>query len=388
MEYTFSTVYMAIIASNILLILLTCFFRNKKIMINAGYRLLAIFVVLTFIRFLLPFEMPFAKTLMLPEWISVVISRIQHPLLYIGNYELSLWAILQIIWGTGFLIKLVQYIRLQLQTRYYILTHMWDVSKTEPYQSILDKICAEKKHKNAFQVAEVAGLKMPLLYGIVKPHILLPKDYSISEEDLYYVLAHETSHHFHHDLITKFLVRFIDMIYWWNPFCRTLTRQTDIILEMRIDDVITDSDGHTIANYLRCLLQLTENVAEAGPISGAVSMPLLTLPKDKDSDMEKRFEMLAASNQKKRYSLNLILLALVLCLYLSSYTFVLEAYYATPENVEATFAPTEADFYAILKEDNTYDIYYGDIFLENTDSLEYHGEIQIYTEKEYYHEEH
>ncbi len=388
MEYSFSTVYMAIIASNILLILLTCFFRNKNIMINAGYRLLAIFIVLTIIRFLLPFEMPFAKRILFPEWISAYITPIRHIWFTIGSIDVTIWLFLQIIWAIGFVVKLVPYIRLQLQSRYYILSHMWDVSHKEPYQSLLDTICAEHKRKNTFCVAEVTGLKIPVLYGIIKPYILLPKEQNLTEEELYYILAHEASHHFHHDLITKFLVRLIDMIYWWNPFCRVLTKQTDMILEMRIDDVITDSEKHSIQDYLRCLIQLKESITESNPVSDAVSMPLFSSYADDSEDLVKRFEMLVSSNQKKKHSLNIAFLILVLSLYLSSYTFILEAFYATPENIEDTFTPTEAGFYAIQKEDNTYDIYYDNLFIENTDSLEYYEGIQIYTEKEIYHEKH
>jgi len=388
MEYSFSTVYMAIIASNILLIVLTFVFRNKKIMINIGYRLLAIFVVLTLVRFLLPIEMPFAKTILLPEWISVGITKILHPICYISDYAFCVWSILQILWMIGFVVKLIRYIQLQRKDRYYILSHMWDVTHTEPYQSIMKSICEERKRKNVFGVAEVAGLKIPILYGIFKPYILLPKDHTIPEKNLYYILAHEASHHFHHDLITKLLVRLIEMAYWWNPFCRILTKQADMILEMRVDDVITSCDKHSIQDYLHCLVQLKENTTEPQPISHVVSIPLFAFVADHDEDMEKRFDMLMSSNQKKKHFANVIMFILVLGVYLSSYAFIFEARYISPEHENNTFSPTKDDFYAIQRKDNTYDIYYGDLLIENTDSLEYHRGIQIYTEKEYYHEEH
>lgn len=389
MDYTFSTVYMAIIASNILLILLTIVFRSKKIMINTGYRLLAIFVIMTLIRFLLPFEMPFTKTIALPEWISFVVTWIRHIWFSIGSVDITVWLFLQIVWILGFVVKLALYIKVQFKDRYYILSHMWDVTHAEPYQSILEEICKERNRKNVFGVAEVAGLKIPLLYGIVKPYILLPKDHHIPEKDLYYIFAHEASHHFHHDLITKFLVRLIDMVYWCNPFCRILTKQTDMILEMRIDDVITDLKEQHIKNYLNCLIDLKERATEPDPVSHIASMPLFSSENDDQSnDLEKRFEMLIASNQKKKQSLNIIMLLLVIGIYLSSYAYIFEAYYANHENLGNSFAPTTDAFYAIQKEDNTYDIYYGEIFLENTSSLEYHEGIKIYTEKEYYHEEH
>jgi len=381
MEYSFSTVYTAIIASNIILILLTFVFRSKRVMINAGYRILALFVVMTLVRFLLPFEMPFTKRILFPDWISVVITWVRHPLFYIGDYGFCVWTILQIVWIIGFVVKLTKYIKLQSKNKYYILSNMWDVTHTEPYESLLQKICEERKRKNTFKVGEIVGLEIPILYGIVRPYILLPKNHNISEQDLYYILAHEASHHFHHDLITKFLVRLIAMIYWWNPFCHILTKQTDIILEMRVDDVITHSDERNIQDYLQCLIELKESTIENGPIPETISMPLFTISKlTQEDDMEKRFEMLIFSKQKKNHSLNIMLLALVLSLYLSSYAFIFEAFYAYPSIVEDTFSSTTDEFYAIQKEDNTYDIYFGELFIENTNSLDYYGEIQIYTE--------
>lgn len=392
MHFSFSTVYMAIIASNVLLILLTFCFRSKKLMVNIGYRLLAIFSVITLIRFLLPIELTVTRTILLPAWISSWLSLVRHGLFYIGEFKVSLWAILLTIWLLGFGLKLVLYIRKYLRTRYHILSHMWDVTGKERYQSILTQVCREQKKPNSFVITEVAGLKVPMLFGMFKPHILLPKEHSLSDTDLYYIFAHEASHHFHHDLVTKFIIRLICMIYWWNPFCNILAKQTDTILEMRIDDVITVSDAHTIKGYLECLTLLTEQVAEDSPVSEEVCMPLLPShskrdKKEKDGDITKRFEMLVAYSAKKNHFVNLALLLVVVAIYVSSYAFILEAHYALPDVAETTMAPSEVGIYAIQKEDNTYDIYYGDTLMENTDSLELYPGIPIYTEKENYDEQ-
>lgn len=384
MLFTFSTVYTAIIVSNVLLILLTLFMRNQKIMIQIGYKLLTIFVLFTFIRFLLPIEMPFTKTLLLPEWLSYLISRVRHPLFLLGGYEISLWTFLLLIWAVGFVVKLILYIRDQAKSRYYILSHMWDVTTKERYQPILSKICRDAGKKNPFTIVEVAGLNTPLLYGIFKPHILLPKDNQLTETELHYVLAHEASHHFHHDLVTKLIANIIAMVYWWNPFCHMFVKQTAVILEMRIDDIVTPLDHYDVKDYMECLVNLTEQVAKACPISTDMTMPLLSRS-DKESrgDMTKRFEMLLDFQSKKRHLLNLLVLLFVGVMYISSYLFIWEAKYGSSEYLEDTFSAINEDtIYAILRDDNTYDVYYGDLLIENTDSLECYPGIQIYTEKE------
>lgn len=392
MNFSFSSVYMAVISSNLLLIILTLCFLNKKIMVNAGYKLLALFIAFTLIRFLLPFEFSFTYTLNLPEWISAIIVAIRHPWFYIGTYGVSPWTVLQAIWLSGFAIKLVRYIITQRKARYYILSHMWDVTKNERYQSILSEICREKGKPNHFTIVEVEGIQSPLLYGIRQPHILLPKDYELSDADLYYVFAHEAAHHFHHDLLAKTVIHFIDMIYWWNPFCRILVKQTDGILEMRIDDIVTVSKDRTVNNYIACLLNLADYNPKACPLSLDVCMPLWVIDKPKgyytkdESIITRRFDMLQKSGEKKNHVLNLVLLLSVLSIYLVSHAFIWEAFYTPPEVEENTLAPSDDSVYAIEREDNTYDIYINGKYMETVDSLEYYPGIKVYTEKEYLNE--
>lgn len=385
MQFSFSTLYMAIIASNVLLILLTFCFRSKKIMINAGYKLLSFFLICTMVRFLLPFELPFTRTVSLPEWISSLITWVRHPLFHIGEWKFRLWTLLLFIWFLGFVIKLIKYIRLQAKTKYAILSHSLNATDKEPFKHLIQQICTERNQKNRFQIFTVSGIDTPRLYGIFKPCILIPETLELSEKDWYYVLVHEASHHFHKDLLIKLLIRIVDMIYWWNPFCRILVHQTDTILEMRIDDKITTSDYQTIRDYLRCLIQISEHAEALLSLPASVTIPFFS---PDDDVIEKRFTMLTAPTQRTNHLLNLSLLLIVLSINLLSYTFILEAYYISPTNVENTIEVTDNAFYAILKEDNTYDIYYDGFFLENTDTLEYYIGIQVYTEKEYEDEAH
>lgn len=380
-QFSFATVYMTVLTSNILLILLTFCFRNKKIMINAGYRLLSVFAVLTLVRFLLPFELPFTRTIILPEFISKGIFWVRHPLFHIWSFEINYWNILLLIWFIGIVIKLILHIRRQSVARYSILANRLDVTAEKRYQSILENICHRMNRRNCFRIFEVDGLNTPHLYGIFSPCILLPAHFNPSEENLYYTFLHEASHHFHHDLLTKQIVNLLDIIYWWNPFCRILIKQTDIILEMRIDDLVTEANSAEIKNYLHCLIDMAEAGMQSTNIPDMVSISLL--PDDEDV-LTKRFEMLIASSQKKNRILNLLLLLLVLGIHFSSYAFIIEGSYHTEEVQETSFSVSADNTYAILKEDGTYDVYGFGLLLENTDSLDYYGpDIPIYTEKEY-----
>ncbi len=383
-NYSFSTVYTAVITSNLLLILITLFFYNRKIMINAGYKLLALFIALTALRFVLPLELPFTKTILLEEYeaLSQAISYVRHPLFQVSDYEISPWTFIQAIWLIGFIILLVRYIREHLKARYFVLANSLDVTDTEPYQSLLERICKERGKRNCFRILSVTGIQTPMLYGVLCPCILIPENQKFSDEDLYYSIAHEASHHFHGDLLIKKIVKFIAMVYWWNPFCYILVRKMDTILEMRVDDVITASGKETIVSYLHSLLEIGERSADAAEqaLTKTVTMSLLS---KEDDELTKRYFMMTSSDQKKKLGLNVILGVLVIGLFVGSYLVIFEAHYATDEVEAESDEPTTANSYIILKDDGTYDVYFNGFFIENTDSLEFYpSDIPIYTEKE------
>lgn len=380
LEFSFATVYMTVLTSNLLLILLTFCFRNKKIMINAGYRLLWVFAVLTVVRLLLPFEFPFTRTIALPQVISQAIFWVRYALFYIGSFEVTCWKILLLIWLCGSVIKSAKYIHHQVNFRYYILANQLEVTNAERYQKTIERVCSDMNRKNIFRIYEIDGLHIPHLYGIFRPCILIPTNFNPSDENLYYTFLHEASHHFHHDLLIKQIIMLIDIVYWWNPFCRTLRKQTDIILEMRIDDVVTSTNSEKIKGYLHCLIDLAERGVQSTNLVNSATISLLP---DDDDTLTKRFEMLIASSQKKNNTLNLTLLFPVIVLQLLSHLFILEANYYTEEVQETTIGITQDNAYAIQKEDGTYDVYGFGLLLENTDSLDYYPGIPIYTEKEY-----
>lgn len=384
MDYSFSTVYMTVIVCNILLALITICFQNTKILINMGYKLLALFVSFCFLRLLLPFEFPFANRVILPEWISFVIYRIRHSFASIAGYDVSIWTILQAVWLIGILVRLIYYLYKYQKSRYKIMTNSLDITESARYQTILDQICRERGKKNNFRILETTGIISPMITGVFNPWIMLPDHIQYTDKDLYYVFLHETAHHFHHDLFIKHCVSLITIVYWWNPLCYILVKKTNNILEMRVDDKVTSSDPETICAYLNCLYNLMDqalSVPMPTPLfSGAIGIDMVL--------MKKRFAMLTQTKQKRNIFLNVAISVLVFGLFAWSYLYIYEGSYIPPEIAETTHSITESNGCAVLKQDGTYDIYYdGTIFLENVDSLEcYSSDIPIYIEKEFVNE--
>lgn len=379
MSFSFSTVYMTVLISNLLLLLMFLCFRNTKLLINAGYQLLAFFVMFISLRFLLPIEFPFATNVLLPKWLSRIVSQICHPLFNWGNTPISIWTFLLLIWGVGIIVHLAKYIRLTKRIRHQIFTNALDITSREPYASVLEQICNDYNRKNSFRILQVTGISTPMLYGIRHPFILIPESLSLSGDDLYYTLLHETSHHFHHDLLIKQLIKLITILYWWNPLCYLLNHQVNTVLEMRIDQKAASSNKATILAYLNCLLHLAEQSSVQQHQMELSTMHLL--PEHRDV-LTMRFQML--THQKKRLALTLTFLLLFIATFISSYLVIFEAYYASPEVLETTIGQTIDNTYAVQKADGTYDIYFQNVFIENTASLEYYiSDIPIYAEDEF-----
>lgn len=77
-------------------------------------------------------------------------------------------------------------------------------------------------------------------------------------------------------------------------------------------------------------------------------------------------------------SLHIAILAVTVALYLFSYLFIFEARYIVPE--DNIFDATDPSIYAVITENDTYEVYYGGFLLETVDSLENHNsEITIYS---------
>lgn len=377
MHYSFSTVLMTILASNLIIILITLCFRYEKLMVSVGYRLLAVFLVLTLIRFLLPFELPFTRTLYLPEFLSIFIFYFRH-IFFEGNFfNISLWSIFECIWLIGALVCLYRHIRTHNGSARYIAAFGRDITGKEPVQTILAEICG--KRKNPFRVTVIPDLAVPQIFGFLSPRILIPDYMDPDSEEFRFSLHHEAYHYFHHDLLIKEAVNLLCILYWWNPACRLFRKQVGLILEMHVDDSLVNRDSDVATAYMGSLIHILETASDR-PAS-IPSDSTVALASEETEELMQRFQMLCHKRSKTRIPMFLLLLAVVASIYLCSYEIILEAKYTVPAENDSTTFNSFTGFYAVLKEDGTYDLYLNGIFTENLESLDYYPDIPVLTEE-------
>lgn len=373
MNFSFSTLLMAFLASNILVVFIALCFRRQKILLSVGYKVLVVFLFLTILRFIFPIELPVAKTVQIPGFLSPVITFLRHPFFRPLGLRLSPWFVFIIVWVIGSLHYLRLYIKDCIAMRSLVAGAIKEVTYEEPYASLLAQICGRRR--NRFRILITGSIETPCLYGIVRPYILLPKDMPLTREELYYVLRHEVTHHNYHDLLTKRVVRIMFIIYWWNPACRMLRKQVELLLEMRIDGTLVKKDQNVAQEYMMTLFRVADLA-----IDNKYQLPAgdkISMAGEGSSALSQRIDMMLRERKKANALLAVALCVLITMIYLGSYLFTFESFYAPQGIVENTFS-TPDKIYAVLKEDGTYDIYLFDVLIENVESLDgYPADIQI-----------
>lgn len=384
LNFGFSSVLISVLSCNLLIIFIAVIFRHPSVILRIGFRLLSVFLILTAVRFLFPFELPISTNLNFPEGISRFIVFLRNHRFTVYDRNFSIWNFMEMIWAIGFLVLLIRYLR-----NYYVLHKMiqecgHDVPSK--YYTLLKDICDGRKVGNHIRIIRVPFIQGPMVCRFRDYYILLPESLVLKEREMYFVLHHETSHIFHHDLRTKFLIQMVCMMYWWNPFCFFLKRQTNLLLESRVDQTVALSDPETKADYMECLLKITEQIYQNQQLKNAIG---ISFSSRRRSLLYDRFHLLIKNDSTTAPRKSMYFLLVPVCMvYLFSFLYIFEGYYIPSETEQLSESPTSEDTYIIRNDDGTYDVYYNDIFLETTDSLTYYpNDCKIYSSKEVYENE-
>jgi len=389
MQASLSTVMMAVLTTNAFLIILVLCLTNKKLLIHVGHRLLALFVLFTALRFIFPIEFPFTIPIKLPHGLSRIMKHCYTRLFLINGQPFSLWDIFKVIWLVGFLIGLIVHIISYYRASRYLILYGKELTNTDPYKKLLNEICQSKGKANCFRVIELPGLDIPAIFGIIHPRILIPENFIQSEKQLQYILHHETSHHFNHDLLLKNMIKLITLVYWWDIFSWLLNYQTDVILEMRIDNTLIKVDSNATEEYLQCLIDIAEQGSGKKNISGSLTLGFLPSGL---KDLKRRFHLMTNNQAPLPVYWKLCPIFVTFLFYLLSYTVILEGYippqehiasdYTHPEDYETDdyIFPTSDNSYFIDNGDGTYDYYINNRRLDTVSSLQYYPDnTPIYT---------
>lgn len=379
-RFSFSSFYMSIIFSNIIIVILYVIFRSRKRMARMGLISLAAILCAAATRMIFPVEFLFlSRNIHLPQDVSYFIGEFLTPRFL--NGRLSAWSILQIAWVARIVYLLVRFIRKERATSKAIMYGSRSLPLSSPAVSIFRDIQKEHPKAKRIRLRTFSNLKSPGIYGVWHPYLLLPDDLPLSEEQLPYILRHEVSHYLHHDLYLKLGLELLCIVYWWNPLCSFLKDKAGDILEMRVDYKIIKTPEQK-KDYFDCLLYVANHTTRSK--NNFTSPASISFYNPNVNFLAQRFIMISEgkislSNRIRRA----LLLVSLTALFSLSYLFILEARYACPNDLADTLIPTKDNSYFIEKDDGTYDLYMDNVLIDDTiNSLEhYPSSIPIYKER-------
>ncbi len=379
LNFSFASVMMAIVTSNLFIIVLTIIFINQSVMREFGFSLLGMLCTLVFIRMLFPFEFAhMTQNINLPKAVSRGLSFIRHPRIPILGYSCSFWDIFVIIWGIGFVALFFRYISSIRDTYNFISAYGVDVTDSPGYKSALCKTDANKKLRDKITILQLPLIHSPAVFRYhMHYYILMPDGLSMGEEEQEFIFKHEVSHILHHDITLKFSLQLICLFYWWNPFCYILKKRSSLLFELRVDSSVILQDSEQLKKYVECLVKVSKH-----SISGnsGINMPsAIKFSLKMESDTFIRVCCLL-ENKKTKNKILARIISLPLCIiYILLFVFIFEGYYIGPEYIQDNQEVTSENTYIVKNKDNTYDIYFYGRHIDTASSLEnYPDDCKIY----------
>ena len=135
LDFSISSVNMAILVSNLFIIFLVLIFRNRKIMFRLGLPLLVGFVILICV----------SHNVYLPDLLTTIVGETRRVRFF--HDTVSWWNIFEIVWGCGILYSLLQYIKRNYDCQKYIRKHAVILSDTSIPMQAFTQIKSEATKK-------------------------------------------------------------------------------------------------------------------------------------------------------------------------------------------------------------------------------------------------
>jgi beta-lactamase regulating signal transducer with metallopeptidase domain len=116
----------------------------------------------------------------------------------------------------------------------------------------------------AAPVFESNAIAAPVTTGVLRPSIVLPRDWRRwSPDTMREVLEHENAHVRRQDLAVQFAAQVNRTLYWFHPLAWWLERRLAVSSEQACDDAVLRAGGEPKA-YAETLLQMAEAVSHRG----------------------------------------------------------------------------------------------------------------------------
>ena len=150
------------------------------------------------------------------------------------------------IWIIGFAViffaKIISYIAFLLKIRFKSQLISCPEIKAYAKRSVMTRVSDD--------------ICSPLMVGIFKPVLLLPNAL-LTEEQLHYILKHETTHLKRYDILYKWFLSLVKSIHWFNPAIYIISRYINLDCEISCDmAVVKNLNEIQTDGYVSTILSL------------------------------------------------------------------------------------------------------------------------------------
>ena len=379
-RFSFSSLYMSLLFANVMILFLYLAFQNQKLLLKFGFPMTGTVLLAAIVRMLVPFEfLHLSHNIYFPEQVSIVIGEFLQPQFFGDRF--SCWSFTKMIWLAGILIFAVRTLKRERATAKLIADESYEIPETAPAYHIFRKIQEEIPRTSRIELRVLPLIRVPMIYGLRHPYILLPEHFDLDKRSLYYILRHESTHYLHHDLLLKVLIKIFCIVYWWNPFCKPLKKQTDLVLEMRVDQEIAKTPRQKI-EYTLCLETVMQHLLNPTSAPSPEPVSSISFCKKSCSATIQRVNILLENETPSHKGLQCILVSFIVIFFVLSFTYIFEASSDPPLGIEIQTDSLDAsNAYFIERNDGTYEFYLHDEYWDTVDSLKYFDKnIPIYQE--------
>lgn len=166
----------------------------------------------------------------------------------------------------------------------------------------------------------------PAIVGHFKPIIVLPM-LEFTDEELTGIFIHELMHYKYNHIIIKFVIKFIEILFWWNPLVHIFSIEVNNVLEFHADKKLSALLNRTEQeHYLQGIIKVIEN-SENNDKNELKSVSIGLIEKNNDNVTKQRFIMILENIYSKNQRLKSCILGFVLSLlFILSYMFVIQPY--------------------------------------------------------------
>ena len=167
--------------------------------------------------------------------------------------------VLPVLWGIGIVYIIFKNIIIKI---IIAVTSKKNKTVNERYNTILEECKNKLKIKRKITLINQKNKETPAIYGIVNPKILINEEFleKYSDEEISYMFMHELSHYKGFDLYLNFLLKIINAIHWFNPFCYIFFKRIRQDIELKADSIaIKKLKAEDNKNYALTIIKVLAN---------------------------------------------------------------------------------------------------------------------------------